>query len=295
MTRVSYHQNVFDLLDLDPVHLGRRSSRGEDTLGALPDSLGEWYGYEAAVPASGRIGEELWRDRHYAAGHLWHDFSDGDHPWSWECLADQLQGRAVNGFSPRPGHLYVLTDRLGRGNWLVELRGDDPIVWRDNNARSSSAWQRQGPFSTFLFDWIAGFYRLPSTPLSGRRGYARAPAGPWALRPKKYLEGVWLRAPREPALAPPLLDLLIESFDDEQRQARPDGPTTHRFCSPRMALTVTTDAWGDPEGHSAWWLHAQTPEALAELVRRVWPIGNLADTLQGPAEEARRVLQRCRG
>jgi hypothetical protein len=296
MERVSYHQNVFDLLGVERHHLDSRSWRGfhpEDLWRCLPASVREWYGYEAAVPGVGRIGEELWRDHHYAAGHLWHDFSDGDHPWSLACLCEQLQGQPVNGFSVLPDHLYVLTARIGGCNWLVERQGDDPVVWRDNGSRMRARWTREGPFSDFLFRWFALFYRRDGTPLSGRKG-ARGPGGPWAFQPKKYLRGVWLRAPREQPLAPPLLDLLLDSFEEEPRPAPADGPATYRFRGPAMTLTVTTDAWDDPAGHSAWWLHAETPPALEELARRIERALGPDSDLRAGSAEGEAVLGRLR-
>jgi hypothetical protein len=293
MERVSYHQNVFDLLDVQTAQVGRRLRwRAPNELEqwrGLPASLREWYGCAAAVPESGQIGDDLWCDHHYAAGYLWHDFSDGDHPWSGDCLRRQLAGERVNGFAPLPGHLYVLTARIGGSSWLVERQGDDPVVWRDNGSRTPADWTREGPFSDFLFRWFAFFYKSEQTPLSGRKG-ARGPAGPWAFQPKKHLTGVWLRAPREPPLAPPLCDLLIDSFEDEERSTGPDGPARWCFRSPGMVLTVTTDSWDDPAGHSAWWLHAETLPALEELARRVAPVLGPGTVLRSAAQEGERAL-----
>jgi hypothetical protein len=57
---------------------------------------------------------------------------------------------------------------------------------------------------------------------------------------------------------------------------------------------VTTDGWRLKGGHSAWWLHADSAEALEALARRVCHIGTLAQALQAATKEAGTVLGRLR-
>ena len=75
---------------------------------------------------------------------------------------------------------------------------------------------------------------------------------------------------------------------------RPKGPTTYRFSAPGARLRVTTDSWRLKGGHSAWWLHADSAEALGELARLVRQIGTLAEALLAEPVPARDVLVRLR-
>src|SRR5688572_30211498 len=84
MQRVSYHQNVFDLLDVEPPASAEAVGMIEACEGRagrrLPRSLRDWYTWEGVVPLrSRRRGEES----------LWYTYSNMDHP---QALAEVLEG-----------------------------------------------------------------------------------------------------------------------------------------------------------------------------------------------------------
>ena len=54
----------------------------------------------------------------------------------------------------------------------------------------------------------------------------------------------------------------------------------------------TADEPGLGGALSAWWLHAESPERLAELTRLVLPFGTLRDTLRADTDAARDALER---
>jgi hypothetical protein len=290
MNTVSYHQNVFDLLDVelygskDAVALMERWEKQRKS--ALPCALRDWYSLSGVVHLRSRSP--------YDEGHLWYDFSPGHPTWPVEGVLARSHPVLLRTSLIPVECLLVATNGRTSRNWRVSLDEEgDPNVWEDGPANPAN-WRFVGRFSGFVFDWIAGEYPKSDIPRSARPGYS-GPVGPWAVRPKRYLNGLWLRAPREPALLPPYIDQLIDALQEEGRQVRETGPTTYRFRLPQARLKITTDHWDRADGHSAWWLHADTPEGLEELVRRVWHIGPLADSLCGHAEPGRQVLQRLKG
>ena len=57
-------------------------------------------------------------------------------------------------------------------------------------------------------------------------------------------------------------------------------------------MTADAPAYLDPL--SAWWIHAATPERLAEFARLLLPWGTLGATLRADTAPARDVLHRIR-
>jgi hypothetical protein len=305
MPRVSYHQNVFDLLDYEPLVSAaalRRIKACERRCGRpLPASLRDWYTTAGVVLLDGDpYGGE--------AGYLWHEYSNADHAVP---LADVLRGFELvhaprrygqdlrrDGIRFRTGQRFVrvLIENQAVVRWWVEVNGsDDPPVWVDNESPRLNDWGQVSPtFSAFLFDWFAGYYKQDFTPLSHHyyRTRGRRPDRP--PPPKPYLNGLHLRAPREPALLPPHIDYLIDHFDEGPHLAWPKGPTTYRFAVPDARLRVTTDGWRLKGGRSAWWLHADSAEALADLARRAGQVGTLGQALLADTVAARDVLVRLR-
>jgi hypothetical protein len=305
MPRVSYHQNVFDLLGHQPLVSAaalRQVKECERRCGQpLPASVRDWYSTASVVPLRGypEEGED---------GYLWHEYSNADYTVP---LADVLRGfefvHATGGLggdvfgsygvrSPTGQRFVrVLIENQAVVRWWVELNSsDDPPVWVDNESSSPSDWGQVAPsFSAFLFDWFAAYYTRDFTPLSINSYQQRANrVGP--PPPKPYLNGLYLRAPREPAILPPHIDYLIDQFEEGPRQERLRGPTTYPFTSPGARLRVTTDGWRLKDGHSAWWLHADSAEALQDLAGRVRHIGALAQTLQAWTKEADPVMKWAR-
>jgi hypothetical protein len=279
MKRVSYHQNLFDLLDQElplSAEAVRMIEECERRCGrALPAAVREWYSLEGTVHLH-PSGE--WPDPN-EEGSLWHAFSNGDHP---RPLAEVLEVFA-QAWPPGPegGFVRIVTENQGCARWYIPADGsDDPPVWCDNDRADVQDWTKEEPFSTFVFGWIAFFgchrdWGMGSLPEPHRRGH-------------------WLHSPREPAVLPPFLDQLIDALEEEPRRVRDGAPTTYPFAAPGARLKVTTDSWDDPEGHSAWWLSADDPKALEALARRVWHMGTLADSMRRFSDESQAVLQRLR-
>ncbi len=285
MRCVSYHQNVFDLLDVElPVArdvVERLDGWERERLVSLPRALREWYSFSGAVP--------LLDGSHFSVGqgHLWSDFSPANVVWPLERVLGRVEQALLRTSLIPVECLTVATNGRTSRNWLVSIdEKSDPMVWEDG-PRNPARWSLVGRFSDFVFEWIAGEYPKSGIPLSARSGY-NGPVGPWSVRPKKYLEGLWLRAPREPALLPPHIDQLIDTLQEDGREQRADGPTTYRFRLGSAWLKVTTDHWQQPDGHSAWWLHADSPDELEELARRVLRIADPG--LRGFTEIAAHVL-----
>jgi hypothetical protein len=299
MARVSYHQNVFDLLDYEPPVSAaalKQIEGYERCCGKpLPASVRDWYMTAGVVP----LGEGP------ETVSLWHEYSNADHPVP---LAGMLRGFEL-ATTPggrgqrdccarfRTGERFVLLliENQAVRNWWVRVDGsDDPPVWDDNGSPRLSEWQRVAPsLSAFLFDWFAAYYTRPFTPLSYHH-YRESADRTKPPPPKAYLNGLYLRAPREPALLPPHLDYLIDHLEEGRHLARPKGPITYHFTAPGARLHVTTDDWREEDGHSAWWLHADSAEALEQLAQHVWRVGALAQALQADTNEAAPVLERLR-
>src|SRR5439155_2934042 len=118
-----------------------------------------------------------------------------------------------------PDRLWVLNENQGVVLWYVLLDGsDDPPVYAEayyDSPNYPGGTQPPGEqadhFSDFLFDWFAGNYFQPWTPLSERSSSKKIRPRP--PREKPYLNGLWLYAPDADAVAPPYLDHLMEELE----------------------------------------------------------------------------------
>lgn len=155
-------------------------------------------------------------------------------------------------------------------------------------------WHALGTSSEVLAAWFAEYYDHEFTPLSynGNEGYELG-NDPKLAPPKPYCNGLWLRTPADP-FAPAVIDYLAEAFDEPERTPRPGNVTTYTFRPPGGTVRITADEPGLGGALSAWWIHADTPERLAELSRLILPFGTLRDTLRADTEPARVVLNTLR-
>jgi hypothetical protein len=295
MRRVSYHQSVFDLVDIQPQESPQAREMieaHEARSGRLPEAVRQWYLTEGVVP----LREENAADQ---VGHLWYDYSNMDHPEPLDFALRQFARELPEG-NPRWGadRLLVLEENQGCWNWFVQLDGsDDPPVLVDRHYAEGpdGRWQElewvrvAGHFSDFLFGWIADYYVRDWTPLSERDPYEVNRIRP--PREKPYLNGLWLYAPHAEPLAPPQLDFLIEQFNEVYRRQLGHGAMQYGFSHADGTIRVTTD---DPEpgGVSAWWLHADSAEHLYRLAERVLWCGNLREALRHRTEAAGTVMDR---
>jgi hypothetical protein len=184
MPRVSYHQNVFDLLDLEPRASAaalRQIKACERRCGQpLPASVRDWYMTAGVVPLDGEVEED-------EAGYLWHEYSNADHPVPLASVLRAFESADVPGdraFCLRSSggrrFVCILIENQAVVSWLVEVDGsDDPPVWVDNDSHLLNDWEQVAPsFSSFLFDWFASYYRRDFTPLSVNSYRVRAGRGP---------------------------------------------------------------------------------------------------------------------
>jgi hypothetical protein len=304
MRGVSYFQSVFDLLGLQP----QTSSEAlamievlEQGGRRLPESVRQWYLIENVVSLPGTVGD--WRGNEAnEANHLWYDYSNQDHPQPLAVVLEQFRqvGPTTEGKS-EPKRVRVLVENQAVCSWYLQLDDtDDPPVVVDEAYFPSSPegekikeWVQVAPhFSDFIFDWFAGNYFHSWTPYSEAVGDG---PGLRRTRPNKpYLNGLWLFAPNAEPLAPPHLDFLLEQFTEEARRQLADGVEQYDFRNADGRLRVTTDRYGEPDGVSAWWLHADTEEGLFQLAKRVLWCGSLRSTLRHWTKSARPVMDRLK-
>jgi hypothetical protein len=296
---VPYHQNVYDLLQLEPgesPEAARMIAEHEAAHGPLPAAVREWYLVPSVVPlvpspesqAHPAALHGLFTD---CEGTLWCDFSNLDHPTP---LASVLREFALlSGGQTRP-YVPVLLESQCAPRWWVEVNEtSDPRVWSDNDNEHPDDWVVVADsFSQFLTDWFTRYYLLDWTPCSRNSSGAQSRGVPRSLKP--YANGLWLRTPAEP-FAPPVIDYLTDHLGEPERTPRPGEVTTYTFRPDGGTVRVTADHPSLTGGLSAWWLHAESPERLAELGRLLLPWGTLRETLRADTDPAREVLEQLRG
>ena len=183
MRRVSYHQSVFDLLDIQsgesPQAREMIETRGARCGRRLPEAVRQWYLIDAVVALQD---ESDWNIRvTNQLGHLWYNFSNMDNPRSLEAVLHQFaEGRTEESWhagEPPAGSVRVMVENRSRVRWYVQPAGSaDPPVIVDDDLNSPNEepvhWVRVADrFSAFLFDWFARFYFEDFTPLAERERY----------------------------------------------------------------------------------------------------------------------------
>src|SRR5262249_35292861 len=286
MQRISYHQSVFDLLDLQPsesataremievceAHCGWR----------LPEAVRQWYLIDQVVPLQ-RV-DNFHGFPENEENHLWYDYSNMDHP---EPLDMVLQRFASELQAYRPGsdtnRVRILVENQAVCSWFVQLDGSDdpPVVvdesydYRPNHPDGSRVleWVKVADyFSEFVFDWVADYYFREWTPLSERDVYPGRRTRPACEKP--HFNGLWLYAPCAEGLDGPSLDFLLEHFDEDRRMPVSEGVIQYQFRNKYGRLRVTSDGLSERDGISSWWLHADSEEDLFQLVRPILWLGN---------------------
>jgi len=151
---------------------------------------------------------------------------------------------------------------------------DDPLVyrywWRDVSREENLATREVVRFRDYVFEQACS-----------QLAYFRD------------ISPAWLVARDEP-FAPPVIDFLTEQIGEADRTPRPDDVTTYTFRTPGGTIRVTADEPTLAGGLSAWWIHADTPEGLADLARLVAPFGTLRETLRADTDPAKDVLKSIR-
>lgn len=282
MRRVSYHQTIFDLLDLPTPPLSPRSvaaiAEAEQRAGRpLPRAIRDWFAREGTVRFDGGTPSE---------GTLWHEYTNSDEPVSLATLLQYFErpdefAEEADG-SEETGLLRLMDENQGVCTWYARPAGDDPIVLNDTEGE----WSELPPFSLFLREWIWAFYCEDFTPLSMDH-YA---IGKENTHPKPFRHGLWLASTMTP-LSPPLHDALLETLREGARHELEDGVVQLDFeKSEGTRLRITTDRYEEPDGVASLWFSAPTAAGLVDLVRtakRVLPFGELTSD----SNQARKVLR----
>jgi hypothetical protein len=270
VSRVPYHQNAYDFLGVDPVESPTAAFEiveHEARYGPLPGSVREWYLVRDGLisRASGPLAARL--ETTIRLGEFL-----GEHAGHWRALR---VGRA---------------DR-GQDSWWIR-RGvtDDPPVWYEQQSETDRDSARESPYTSFILSLVTGTEMRDHVLALGI--IIPEPLGSPA--PEVRPPGVWLRSHHEP-FQPPLIDFLIDQFGEPQLTPRPGDVTTYTFRPPGGIIRVTADAPALTGGLSAWWVHADTDERLAEFARLLLSWGTLRDTLRADTDSAREVLKALRG
>jgi hypothetical protein len=302
-SRIPYHQNVYDLIGVLGWEASPRETRmydewEQDTGLRFPDSLRE--AYALALHLEGNFIASL--DERPTLGALWR-FAEVDH--SVMRLGDVLQHlpELHAGYLEQPAapgiYFWIVAETQGCWQMYAQHDGsDDPSVYvtawcfLDADEAFPLKWHSVGSFSNVL---ARSFVQASGIP-------GRPPWGQWTewdtsplleFVPVAYTNGLWLRTPAEP-FEPAVIDYLAEQFDEPERTPRPGNVTTYTFRPPGGSIRVTADEPGLAGGLSAWWMHADTPQRLAELARLILPFGTLREALRADTEPARGVLELIR-
>jgi len=319
-SRVSYFQNVFDLLDYEPPVSPAALAAIEETEGRigrrLPAALRDWYSREGVVEIGPPVGH--WQTSesqpwfplpgpivHLPASwtqYLWYNFvgnseSSYSTPDSLTAVLAQIDGRvSLKGAEAR--FVRFLVESYDQSGWVIERTGpDDPPVWRCDGQPDPAAWARVADhFSWFVFVTIAHGYRCDTTPIACHPEdlYIDKPPTLPPAPPKPYVNALWLRAPEEPFSAP-VIRCLIDRLGEPERIERTAAVTTHTFHPEGGTVRVTADTPTHAGPLSAWWVHAETADRLEDLARRLLPLGTLSQTLTAEGKSSKAVLERAKG
>lgn len=307
-TRVPHYLNLFDLVGATR---WRHHPEAEAEIAAwerrrgttFPPVLREFYTTSVTLRLQGEP-----RDWSLTLPLLWSEFSDDDIAPPLEAVLDHQDHPLWWDDARRPEvepgpHLLVMNGRWYGRTLHARLDGTaDPPVYAEAanflspegvRGREGEHWHGVGRFSDVLFRWVLHYYDEPNTPASYAGDWQ--PLSRQLMAPAKpHLNGLWLRSPAEPLVAP-ALDFLTEQLGEPDRVSQPGDVTTYTFRADGGIARVTADALDHPAGRSAWWLHADTPDRLAALARLVLPFGTLRGTLRADTDPGRAVLAAVRG
>ncbi len=271
IVRLNYHQLTFDLLAATPVlsKAAVKKIRAWERRRRLrlPSSVAEWYSLQSP-PLPPTDDECAW------------------FPASLEELLKNLN-RQFRGRDRRKTK-YVYVGILWQESGVqVPLDGAaDPVVGMDEG---SYVLRDEGTFSVFVFHQTWDRFFAVNSRTRGFRVEAE-----------------------EPRFGPMELDYLIERYSEGPRQVCCEGkselpdpfhpleimkvyPDRFYFYS-RMAR-VGVQCQADPtryEGEAKWAIQAGSRKALLEVLRRLWRVGTLSETLTGKSRGGKMVLKQLR-
>jgi hypothetical protein len=272
---LSYHQNTFDFLNQRlPVSpkLLRQIERREQKCGQrLPASLRQWYSLGDAVSCLKQ-------------------YSNTDYPVGVNGILSDFVRAIRPGTPENRRYALLIKENQFCCCWFVQLDGrDDPAVIIGDYRKEYGERTRDvvgqpcaASFSEFVFQWV--WQMFADNWLDPIWGHS------WP----NFVNGLWLRSPREEALPNPVADFLYENLTGREPDRDENGVLTYHYYSATQRLRVTTDRNDVLGGKSAWWLHADTEEDLYQLARLVIPWLNLRQTLSSETAPGKKVLARLR-
>jgi hypothetical protein len=254
---VSFHRNVYDLLDLAPdvcPRAERAIDRHERRHGRLPAAVREWYCVKGIVPLT---------DRESASPSIWYRYSNMDPP---EPLSRVLRRAARLDARPAGRLVRLMGECQNVGDWRAEFDGsDDPPVWsydpyhRDPGEEYLLA---AATFSEFVWHWVAEFHQFyrQAQPLPGQ----------------PHTDGEWA-AGNLSGPAGSVVAALTARLGDPETAAVGFGQTRATFQADGAAARLT---YGGSSGGVAFWVSAGTPSRLRRVTRAITSDGAWATTLR---------------
>ncbi|MEO2088283.1 MAG: hypothetical protein ABGY75_02140, partial [Gemmataceae bacterium] len=282
VTNVPYHQNVYDLLDLEPgvcPVASRMIADHEAEFGPLPASVREWYSVPKMVPLEGQPQGMHGRYSEWQLGMLWYDYSNDDPSVPLAEVLEQFS-RSARGLEPLDGdprgYVLLKIENQQCVLWRLKLDDDgDPPVYSELTPSVPSRWDKLNDhFSDFTWWWFQHYHGERFTPLSTRQNWEDEGA---VLATKPNENTHWLCTPATPYPVP-LIDYLIDHLGDpdirpvplatrpQSRQyatdlfgdpvpyQSPSGVSQFTFTSDDGLIRLTTDNLDHPNPHAAWWI-----------------------------------------
>jgi hypothetical protein len=244
---MSFHRNVYDLLDLLPkqsAQAARMIRDHEQKHGPLPASVREWYCVDNIAPLTDRVPAANW---------LWFEYSNTDPP---ESLRSVLRRIAKLDDRPTGRLVRVMGECQNVGDWRVEFNGsDDPPVWsydpyhRDQGEEYILA---AATFSEFVWNWVAEFHQF----------YKRF--GPIPNQP--HVEGNW-KAGTIAGSCEPVIRAFTDRFGVPERTKVGFGEMRYEFRTQGAVVRLTRDDLLAGSGPAALWMYAVTPVLLNDLTK----------------------------
>ena len=261
-TNVPYHQNVYDLLDLEPgvcPIVSRMIADHEAEYGPLPASVREWYCVPNMVPLERRTDPFDLRWQH---GTLWFDYGN-----SYDCVPlpvvhDQF-ARLIRGLESHESepieYMLLKVQHPQVVLWRHTLDSyPDPPVYDGCDPHRLRTFDR---FSEFTWDWFKYYHAQECTPISTRENWQHEGA---TLAPKPNENSLWLCTPATPYPIP-VIDFLTEQLGEPTLRPVNDRVSQLSFATDDGLIRLTTDNLDHPNPHAAWWVAGQTPEAFGRL------------------------------
>lgn len=227
---MSFHRNVYDLLDLSPPvssQAVKAMERHELRYGRLPAAVREWYSVAGIVPLT---------ERQATAPSIWGQYSNMDPPVPLSLvlhraarLDDRPAGRLVR----------IMGECQNVGDWRAEFDGsDDPPVWgydpyhRDPGEEFLPA---AATFSEFVWNWIAQFHQF-------YKKFHPRPNQP-------NIEGEWVAGTLSGPFGP-ILAALQAKLGGPETTVVGFGQTRAQFCADGVTVRLTYG--GSSRGVAIW-------------------------------------------